>query len=350
MGIPYFNLIPLQWKLAAVSALSSCRPPSDFPVRAQRLIVALAADYGNLGDVALTRTLLGFAAIHLPTHRPYLLLASRVYRDLRGVSLAAGPEDVIVIVGGGNMGDLYPDLEEARLQVVKRFPKNRIISFPQSIEFSDSDSGRRALARSRKVYEAHKNLKMYAREAESFAQIQGAFPIADVGLVPDTVLSMTTTPAAVRDIPLMVCLRQDKETRLSQELRDSILDSIRQHCPEAIISDTIVPGSRLDYSSYDHKLSELLELFSRSQCIVTDRLHGLIFSVVTGTPCVVLENSNHKIRSTVDTWLAGHPGLRLLSEPTPAAVLEAIAEVTAIRPLIPDFTEAFKPLAAALHQ
>jgi pyruvyl transferase EpsI len=40
------------------------------------------------------------------------------------------------------------------------------------------------------------------------------------------------------------------------------------------------------------------------EVVVTDRLHGMIFAAITGTPCVVLQNSNHKIESTHQTWLS----------------------------------------------
>lgn len=342
------SLIPIQWKLAIVAALSSRRPPADFPASAPRLIVALAADYGNLGDVALTRALLRLAATHLPTHRPYLLAASRVYRDLKGVSLAAGPEDVVALVGGGNMGDLYPDLEDARVRVVRAFPRHRILSFPQSIDFSETAAGRRALARSRKAYEAHPQLEIFARDAESHRRMQAAFPAAKVSLVPDTVLSMPAPTAASRDIPLMVCLRQDKEAGLAAGRRAAILAALVEHHPGALVADTLVPGPRLDYPTYDRHLDVLLGQFARARCVVTDRLHGLIFSVITGTPCVIIENSNHKIRALVSTWLRGVPSIRLLTNPDAAAVLVAVDEVAGTPAARPDLSAAFTPLAIAL--
>jgi pyruvyl transferase EpsI len=349
MSLLPFRLIPLRWKLAAVAALSSRVAPTDFPLRGPRLIVALAADYGNLGDVALTRALIRFAAIYLPSHQPYLLPAGRVFRDLRGVALAAGPDDVVALVGGGNMGDLYPDLEDARLRVVKAFPRQRIVSFPQSIGFSDTPTGRRALVRSRAVYESHPHLELFARERESFDRMRQAFPFAKVSLAPDTVLSLDVPLVSNRTLPLMVCLRQDKEAALASARRDALMASLAAAYPGAHITDTLVDGPRLDFQAYNRHLDTFLAQLTKSRCMVTDRLHGLIFSVITGTPCVVIENNNHKICAAVESWLRDVPTVKLLSNPESGAVQAAIAQVVSAPVIRPDFVHAFRPLAQALR-
>jgi pyruvyl transferase EpsI len=348
MNLSPFRLIPLRWKLTVVAALSSRRAPAEFPAKGPRLIVALAADYGNLGDVALTRALLQFVERNLPSHRPYLLTAGRAYRDLKGVALASGPDDVVTLIGGGNMGDLYPDLEEARLRVVRAFPHNRIISFPQSIEFSDTASGRHALASSRKVYERHPRLQIFAREQESFARMRQVFPGAKISLAPDTVLSMYIATNESRNIPLMICLRQDKEAGITSICRNNLIATLCDTYPGSIIKDTLVEGPRLDYPTYELRLDAFLAQVSNTRCLVTDRLHGLIFSIITGTPCVVIENNNHKIRAIVESWLSDMPSVRLLTNPNPDTVLRAVKEVIAAPVSRPDFSAAFAPLVTAL--
>lgn len=340
--------IPLFWKLRTRLALSSFDPPSGFPSAGPRLIVALAADYGNLGDVALTRALVQFGATHLPSHTPYLLTAGGFFGRLRGVSRASSPEDVIAIVGGGNMGDLYPDLEEARLQTIKAFPRNRIISFPQSIEFSDSASGRRQYARSCAVYQSHPNFDMFAREKESLQRMRSAFPGVRVSLAPDTVLSMEVASGGARSAPLMVCLRQDKETGLLPGRRRALLAAMQDMHPGAVVGDTLVEGPRLSFQDYERHLEGFLAQICSARCVVTDRLHGLIFSVITNTPCVVIENNNHKIRATVESWLSDISSVMLLSNPEPDAVLQAIKQVSVARVSQPDLASAFAPLAARL--
>lgn len=38
-----------------------------------------------------------------------------------------------------------------------------------------------------------------------------------------------------------------------------------------------------------------LEEFAKYKMIITDRLHGMIFSILSNTPCLALDNSNHKV-------------------------------------------------------
>lgn len=342
------GLVTLRWKLAAVVALSPRTPPADFPKAGPRLIVALAADYGNLGDVALTRALVQLAAVHFPSHRPYLLCAGRVFRDLKGVAAAASPDDVVALVGGGNMGDLYPDLEEARLRVVRAFPRQRIVSFPQSIEFSNTSAGRRSLARSRQAYATHPMLTIFARDAESERTMRQAFPETRILAAPDTVLSMTAPSDTARTVPLIVCLRHDKEAGLTEAHRESLLTALANRYPRAVITDTLVTGPRLSYEFYNQHLEAFLAQIASARCVVTDRLHGLIFAVITGTPCVVIENNNHKIRSLVATWLGGVSSVRLLNQPDDTAVFAAVESVMASPSPRPDLAPAFAPLVKAL--
>ncbi len=58
-------------------------------------------------------------------------------------------------------------------------------------------------------------------------------------------------------------------------------------------------------------LEEFWEYLRRSSLVVTDRLHGLIFSVITDTPVLVLDNSTGKVAAFYRTWLRGDPGVRL---------------------------------------
>ncbi|MDA3776081.1 polysaccharide pyruvyl transferase family protein [Streptococcus thermophilus] len=39
----------------------------------------------------------------------------------------------------------------------------------------------------------------------------------------------------------------------------------------------------------------------RYEVVLTDKLHGMIFSYITGTPCIVLANDNHKIEKNIQT-------------------------------------------------
>lgn len=60
------------------------------------------------------------------------------------------------------------------------------------------------------------------------------------------------------------------------------------------------------YSSEINKIErnmvvgEQLIKFAKSKVIVTDRLHGLIFALITNTPCIVISSYNQKLKEFTD--------------------------------------------------
>ena len=57
-----------------------------------------------------------------------------------------------------------------------------------------------------------------------------------------------------------------------------------------------------DLDLREQKLDELLNKFTNSSLVITDRIHGMIFSYLTQTPCIALNNYNHKVRCEYD-WI-----------------------------------------------
>ena len=41
-------------------------------------------------------------------------------------------------------------------------------------------------------------------------------------------------------------------------------------------------------------LKQKIEEFQSAELVITDRLHGMIFSVITGTPCIAFDNLMRK--------------------------------------------------------
>ena len=53
--------------------------------------------------------------------------------------------------------------------------------------------------------------------------------------------------------------------------------------------------------------------FAEAELVITDRLHGMIFSAITETPCIVLGNHNHKIEGSYQ-WIKHLPYIRFIKE------------------------------------
>ena len=49
-------------------------------------------------------------------------------------------------------------------------------------------------------------------------------------------------------------------------------------------------------------LNKKLDEFAKAEIVITDRLHGMIFATITGTPCIAFDNLSNKV-SGVYEWI-----------------------------------------------
>jgi pyruvyl transferase EpsO len=236
-------------------------------------------------------------------------------------------EGLILIAGGGNLGDLWPNHQLFRERILKDFPNNRIVQFPQGICFEDE----RNLDRFREFSERHGQYHLLLRDQQSmgFAAQHLDVPVT---LCPDMAFSLgkLTRPASpVHDIVWLA--RTDKESlgRGAYPAHDGIevsdwLNLTAEDEPDRAavkqLSDRCqqlyrqLESGAADDSAVVRQRSELneeiawirvrrgLRMLSAGRVVMTDRLHGHILSLSMGIPHVVMDNSYGKISSTWNTW------------------------------------------------
>jgi pyruvyl transferase EpsI len=69
---------------------------------------------------------------------------------------------------------------------------------------------------------------------------------------------------------------------------------------------------------------EKMQEFCDSKLVITDRLHGMIFATITGTPCIVFGNNHHKVRESYE-WIKYLPYIEFVESVDEAK--EAIARL-----------------------
>ncbi|MFA0067594.1 polysaccharide pyruvyl transferase family protein [Vibrio breoganii] len=295
----------------------------------KKVFVVLAADYGNLGDVAITYAQSEYLRKNLPGYEVVDVPISKNLANIRHVKKIIGKDDILTIVGGGNMTDIYQSIEDCRLEWVKSFPKHRIICFPQTIDFTDTKGGAKSFNKSKKVYESHENITMFAREKISYEIMKRKLNV-DVKLCPDIVLSLDKLYCDSPREGILSCIREDGESVLGP-FRNTLLRSMEENFSgEITFSDTHIGNINLSLSERTKALDDIWRMFSKSEVVVTDRLHGMIFSVITKTPCVVLENSNHKIIQTYKNWLSNLDYIQLVEPNSVSEVINKIQELRRI--------------------
>ncbi len=279
----------------------------------QKAYIFLAADYGNIGDLAIVYAqkeyiksiIKNCEIVEIP------LAMTRAY--IRKLKKIIKPNDIVTIVGGGNMTDRYDSIEEARRMVVKNFKNNTIISFPQTIEFTDSIFGQEAFKRTKKIYSKNSNLILLAREKMSYDIMQQAFPMNKVYLIPDIVMSLKdkVNIDTVRTDKIGVCLRDDKEKNLDLNILELISKSYSKNSYE--IMSTYIDGDEFVYEYREKYFFDMLKKIREKSVVITDRLHAMIFCYITNTPCVVFDNDNHKISQSYNKWLKDCNYIKLLT-------------------------------------
>lgn len=148
----------------------------------------------------------------LPDYKITEVYAANTLTLLPQIKKNIKPNDIITIVGGGNMGDMYGDIELLRLIIVNHFQKNKVILFPQTIFYSDSKEAKWLKNLSKNIYCSHNNLIMLAREMVSYNTMKALYPSVNIRLVPDIVMTLNQINRTIkREQKVTYCLRQDNE-------------------------------------------------------------------------------------------------------------------------------------------
>lgn len=329
--MPLKDFIPFESKVAARLAIQKVKgvDPSFahiLTLNGPKAFIFLAADYGNLGDVAISYAQAEFLRKQLPGFHIVDLPISKTIEALHLVKKVIQNKDIITIVGGGNFGNRYHQIEHYRQLVIKTFSKNKIVAFPQTIEFSEDEAGKQALQTAQKVYQTHSNLILGARENRSFEEMKALFPKNTVTLSPDVVMSLDKREPAMERKGAVICMRADGEKKLTIEEETIILELVEKSHPNPKHYDTHIDRGNLSFEERNRELDAIWDCFRGAKLVVTDRLHGMIFCYITGTPCLVFQNSNHKILSSY-TWISFSPRIKILTNPSQPEVSLAIEEL-----------------------
>ena len=303
-----------KWK--QMQAIKKQAQPIELPKVEKRAFLFLAADYGNLGDVAITYAQKHFIKQQLPEYEIIEIPYSKILVHIKSVKQQIRKEDVITIIGGGNMGDTYESFERLRRLVITTFKDNPIICFPQTMDFTETKYGKASKKESVKVYSRHKNLYVFAREEASYHKMKATFPNTPVFLVPDIVLSLPDQKYHDTRNGVGLAIREDKEKGENQEKLEKLIKQIERQEKNIEKLDTHIGNEKFIYEQYETYLKDFWKRLASKEIVITDRLHGMIFCYLTNTPCIVFDNSNHKISQTYQLYLKDTGFITLITNQT----------------------------------
>jgi pyruvyl transferase EpsI len=287
----------------------------------QKAYLFCAADYGNLGDHAIAAAAHSFFQNRLDMEIAEIPFTQyNIFAEVAKHHIL--PSDIVLITGGGFLGSLWFSAEQQAREVIKSYPNNATIILPQSVFWEDAPRWKKECEETQQVYAAHPNLTLCARDAITYKLMQELYPTCHLLLMPDMALSMNWDSFFDTDVSrkgVLLCLKKDKESILTDENHQYLLNIGKKLCGEAKFCDTdlMIPISQ---EERDSMLPEKINEFRKAELVITDRLHGMIFAAVAETPCVALNGFTHKLRATFE-WVKHLPYMRFA---------ESIADVETI--------------------
>lgn len=262
------------------------------------VLLILTPDHGNLGDHAITyaETLLlkknGIDYIEITLGTLY----EWKYKGMLGI-MNGFP---LLINGGGNLGTLWFPIEELQREIMKKNPKSPIAILPNSIFYESDTHGQTEFQKSIKIYNQHKHLLLCAREKLSYNAMSPVYN--NVKLIPDMVLSLPQQGEEQVRQGCLLCLRGDKEKTRTLEQEQVIRQQAEELFGKNVTdTDMVIPG-RITREQRETALQEKFREFCGAELVITDRLHGMIFCAITGTPCIVIDSMSPKVRGCYE-WI-----------------------------------------------
>lgn len=253
--------------------------------------------HDNLGDSAIAIAEKKIIQMFFNNYKFRYISEETTDKCLPKVIPFVNENDIIMFHGGGNLGNQYLYVENSRRNVIKAFPNNKIFSFPQTIYFSNDEDGKREFEITKQIYNNHNHLILMARDEISYDIMKKNFPNNRVFLTPDIVTILDESISKNNRNGVLFIIRSDVESANDLNKYEKISEICKKYYSNINFSDTAIKENILPHQK-EEKLQIMLNKYRNSELIITDRLHGMIFAAITGTPCIAFDNYNHKIRST----------------------------------------------------
>lgn len=322
-----------------IEQLSLTELIKQLPEDRQRFYMFGTPIYNNLGDLAISEAQKRFFAENFPEITYIEITEPQTEQAIEELLPLLRSDDMIGYVGGGNIGNLDITHEIVRRKVFSTFVNNKTISFPQSVYFEETEEGQAELRKSQEAYNKNSNLTLVARDTQTLSYFQNHFK-ADAILTTDMVLLLQEKLSGTKRDGVLFIMREDAEKVTSDKLIEQLTANLKSIGDKVEATDTV-----LSYKAYDVKsknnpsldivriserhwlLSLKLEQIKAKEVVVTDRLHGMIFSAITQTPCLVFDNNYGKASAFYYDWLQDLDYIQYTTEKDPKKIAAKVDDL-----------------------
>lgn len=244
------------------------------------------------------------------------------------------PETIILFHGGGNFGDIWPQPNDFRREVIEMYPKQRYVVLPQTIYYTDVNN----LKRDADFYSHYPNVTICARDVKSYDILRKWFPNNPSLLVPDMVFCMNVKRREKSSQGALFIKRDDKE--FSEVMNYSLVPKdayvtdwifLNESKPYRRTKDIVKWASRFDCrlhtQDWKHRAIDLywhyilrplnvktaINLIDGYHGIYTTRMHAALLSIILGKEDITLFDNNYgKSSSFYETWMSDVDGIKMI--------------------------------------
>lgn len=209
------------------------------------------------------------------------------------------PGDIFVFESGYNINDMGCNHPQMHISIIKAFPDARILFMPATIYYSSKEN----MSRDANGYRKATNAFFLARDSRTQEIANEMMPKTPIMLFPDivtTLIGTYKTPNINRE-GICICCRNDNEKYYSDQDYLELAKHYQELGMQVDFTDTFIENSYKEISKdIQAFLYRKIESFSKYKLIITDRFHGTVFSLIAGTPVIVVKTNNHKVIKTIE--------------------------------------------------
>lgn len=264
----------------------------------------------NLGDhliadneIFFLREYCGFEkVIEIPT---------RIFLHHKAQLVKLYDEDIpVFITGGGWMGDIWPEDEKILEDFVRAYHNHKIIILPQTIYYHNKKDMLKSIMHTQSIFRQASDLTIMCRDEKSYdiAKSFFTFEKSKVYLLPDMGLLKYKEEQLRNSNKVLCCFRNDREQICDEKLH-SIINKIAKEFDLKIENTNTVINHAVPLWRRNKELKKIKKEFKNAGVVITDRLHGMIFAVISGSKCIAIDNKTHKVEGVYKTWLKGNPNV-----------------------------------------
>jgi len=317
--------------------------------RKQRCFLFMLPEHGNAGDYAIGEAEKLFLNKYFPHYEVVTVTTVEWLYAKREIANLVTEDDIIFLNGGGYIGNLWEDTENYK-SVVERFPQNVKFFFPNTLTYQNEFyevyqpfiDEMRWFAKQKKLYTMFRdrNSYLYFKKYDT----RGYY-------FPDMVLLTHFSRKDYESKSVVgLCFRKDRERTFGN------IDILKEKLQKNNIryEEFDIHAGRYVSQQNGHAFVEAIcKKMQRYDCILTDRLHGMLLSVISDVPCLAFDNLTHKV-SGVYEWIRDRQYVTMcLTEDNLDDINEKIINEIKRKSYVGEFiplTEQFEKMAAEISR